>query len=148
MRWAVLLTVVFLSLAMNVKLAFAENIVQPMSESINVDVVADQSLFIGAAKAIFALLAVLALAYLLLNKGLGRWLRRTQQSQKIKLIERYNLDHKKSLYLVELGGHQYFLGATEGNISLISKTDVVNDANLPAVPPFSSRIIQNFKGGA
>ena len=67
------------------------------------------------------LAAVVALAYLVLGKGLGRLLK-AQQSGKgrlVSLIERLPLDQKHTLFLIEADGRRFVVGTAEGGTHLV-----------------------------
>ncbi|MBH1988929.1 MAG: flagellar biosynthetic protein FliO [Myxococcaceae bacterium] len=72
------------------------------------------------------LAAVLALAYLLLNKGLGKMLLKNQGSQELLLRERLYLEPKKSLYLVEVRGREFVLASGEGTLSIVCELSKVD----------------------
>ena len=73
----------------------------------------------GLVQMILTLGLVIALAYLVLNKGLGKWLMRTQASKIIKIRERIPLDNRRALYLVEVNQRTFVLGGGDGGISLV-----------------------------
>ena len=69
---------------------------------------------------IFTMLAaVVALAYLLLNKGLGYWVAKQQRSATMVLKERLMLEHRRSVYIVEIRGRSFVLAGTENGVSLV-----------------------------
>lgn len=72
--------------------------------------------------------AVVALAYLVLGKGLARLLK-SQQSGKgrlVSLVERLPLDQKHTLFLIEADGRRFIVGTGE------SGTQLVLDLSRPA----------------
>lgn len=69
---------------------------------------------------IFAMLAaVIALAYLVLNKGLGRILANKQLSANMSLKERLHLEPRRSLYIVQIKGRDFVLAGSENGVSLV-----------------------------
>jgi flagellar biogenesis protein FliO len=69
---------------------------------------------------------VIVLAYLILNKGLGRLMKMSgavTSGKHITLIERMALDQKHMLYLVELSGKRFLIGTSEQSTHLISALD-------------------------
>lgn len=91
-----------------------------LSAAATIDSVADMSAPGSIIRAFCGLLAVLALAYLLLHKGLGHFMQKTSQGRNIKLCETHRLDPRRTLYLVEVNEIQYLLGGTDSQITLIS----------------------------
>ena len=67
------------------------------------------------------LAAVVALAYLILNKVLGRWLAKQQVSATMRLKERLVLEPKRSVYIVEIQGKDFVLAGSENGVSLVCK---------------------------
>lgn len=65
------------------------------------------------------LAAVVALAYLVLNKGLARLLARNQFSASMALKERLHLEPRRSLYIVEIRGRDFVLAGSENGVSLV-----------------------------
>lgn len=73
-------------------------------------------------RTVLVLGAVLALAYLLLNKGLTRLMKLTgvQPGRHLALLERLPLGQKHSLFLVEADGRRFLVGTSEQGIALVS----------------------------
>ena len=67
-------------------------------------------------KSMIMLAVVVGLAYLTLHKGLGKLMVRTQMGKRMKVLERVSLDQRRSLYLVEIDGHEIVLGGGEGGV--------------------------------
>ncbi len=67
-------------------------------------------------KTMLMLAVVVGIAYLTLQKGLGKLLLRQNLNRRIKVVERVSLDPKRTLFLVELDGKQMLLGAGEGGV--------------------------------
>ena len=67
-------------------------------------------------KTMLMLAVVVGIAYLTLNKGLGKLVQRQNLGRRIKVVERVSLDPKRALFLVELDGKQMLLGAGEGGL--------------------------------
>jgi flagellar biogenesis protein FliO len=66
---------------------------------------------------------VVALVYLVLNKGLGRLMKLTGTSltgKHMTLIERMPLGQKHSLYLIEIAGKRYVIGTGDQGANLIT----------------------------
>lgn len=68
------------------------------------------------ARTLLMLLAVLALAYLSLHKGLGKWVQRSQAGQRLRVVERVGLDARKNLYIVAVDGREMLIGTGEGGM--------------------------------
>lgn len=67
-------------------------------------------------KSMLMLGVVLALIYLVLHKGLGRLVQRTQMGRRMRVVERIALDQRRALYLVEVDGHEVLLAAGDGAV--------------------------------
>ncbi|MES2504363.1 MAG: flagellar biosynthetic protein FliO [Myxococcota bacterium] len=65
------------------------------------------------------LAAVVALAYFLLNKVMGRWLAKHQRSATMVLKERLALEPRRSIYIVEIRGRDFVLAGSENGVSLV-----------------------------
>ena len=65
------------------------------------------------------LAAVVALAYLVLNKGLARFLAKSQSSGTMTLKERLHLEPRRSLYIVSIQGRDFVLAGRENWVSLV-----------------------------
>ena len=65
------------------------------------------------------LAAVVALAYLLLNKGLGYWLAKQQISATMSLKERLVLEQRRHIYIVGIRGRDFVLAGSENGVSLV-----------------------------
>ncbi len=65
------------------------------------------------------LAAVVALAYLVLNKGLARFLVKNQSSANMSLKERLYLEPRRSLYIVKIQGRDFVLAGSENGVSLV-----------------------------
>lgn len=68
-----------------------------------------------------ALAVVVLLAYLVLNKGLGSFLKRQRANGRIKIKERLALSQKQALVVVEIDGREMLLGTSDLGIQLISR---------------------------
>jgi type III secretion protein R len=79
----------------------------------------------GALQLMLALAAVIALAYLILNKGLGTFLKRRRSGELIQIKERVALDSKNALVIVETQGQSFLLATSDRGVSLISKLSVM-----------------------
>jgi flagellar biosynthetic protein FliO len=64
---------------------------------------------------------VLALVYLVLHKGLGKLVQKTQSGRRMKVVDRLGLDQRRALYLVEVDGEQMLLAATDGGVSRVDR---------------------------
>lgn len=65
------------------------------------------------------LAAVVALAYLILNKGLARMLAKHQTSATMSLKERLYLEPRRSIYIVEIRSRTFVLAGSENGVSLV-----------------------------
>ena len=70
---------------------------------------------------ILVLGAVIALAYLVLHKGVGFFIKKTQANKLIQIKERLALDQKHFLYLVNVENRRFLMGTGDGGVSLISE---------------------------
>lgn len=77
----------------------------------------------GALQMFLALGAVLLLAYLVLNKGLGSILKRQRSGNFIKIKERLPLDAKNAILLVEVNGKTLLLATSDRGVQLLSPPD-------------------------
>lgn len=68
------------------------------------------------AKTMAMLAVVLALVYLTLHKGLGKLVERQNVGKRVRVVERTALDAKRTIFLVEVDGHQMILAAGEGGV--------------------------------
>jgi flagellar protein FliO/FliZ len=82
-------------------------------------------------KTMLALGIVLALVYLVLHKGLGRLVQRTQIGKRMRVVERIQLEPRRSLYLVDVDGEEMLLSASEGGVQALERPT----AAAAAVPP-------------
>ena len=76
-------------------------------------------LFLSIVQMLAMLAAVVALAYLVLNKGLGRFLVRSQLSKNMTLKERLHLEQRRCLYQVEIHGRNFVLAGSENGVSVV-----------------------------
>ena len=65
------------------------------------------------------LVAVVALAYFLLNKVLGSWLAKQQITATMTLKERLVLEPRRSVYIVQIRGKDFVLAGSENGVSLV-----------------------------
>lgn len=84
------------------------------------ELLSEPSLIYTALRAFLGLAAVLILAYLILNNLLGKLLKKQKSGQYIQICEKVCLDNKKALYLVEIAGQRFLLGAADNSLALIS----------------------------
>jgi flagellar protein FliO/FliZ len=87
----------------------------------------------GAIRAVFALGAIVLLAYLLLGKGLPKILKIEQpvaQRRIMQVIDRLPIDQRRSIMIIRIQDEYFLIGAAENNIQLLSKLDAdgVGDA--------------------
>ena len=73
----------------------------------------------GAVQMIFALALVIALAYLILHKGLGFLLKKQSKGEVIRVKERISLDNKNALYLVEIHNQTMVLSSSERGVDIV-----------------------------
>ncbi len=76
-------------------------------------------------KSMLMLGVVVGVAYLTLHKGLGKLMTRTQMGKRMKVVERVSLDQRRSLYLVEIDGHEMVVGGGESGV--VHLKDIVSD---------------------
>lgn len=77
-------------------------------------------------KMLLGLAAVLILVYLLLGKGLAKYVARNTTGRAIKVVDRVGLDPRRALYLVEVDGVRTLVGTGENAITMVV---------LPSPPP-------------
>jgi flagellar biogenesis protein FliO len=58
-------------------------------------------------KTIFILCGVLLLIYLVLHKGIGKWIELQNSDKRIKILERVSLDGKQSICLIKVDSDEY-----------------------------------------
>lgn len=78
------------------------------------------STFSGALQMIFALGCVVALAYLVLHKGLGTIIKRQRSGERMRVVERVSLDAKHALFLVEIDDNLLVLSTSDRGVDVIS----------------------------
>lgn len=83
---------------------------------------------------LLALAAVIALAYLILHKGLGAFIHKKQSRHLIQIKERVALDARRSICLVEVDHRRFMLGIAEQHISLIAELthESTSSSNAPS----------------
>ena len=92
------------------------------------------------------LLVVLAVAYVLLGKGLPKLMQRTMQTQRMKIVERLPLDQKRTLFVVEVDQKTYLLGGADSQITLIDTLEGEEpDANFQATLELKKGAIKEVK---
>jgi len=96
-------------------------------------------------KMILMLGVVVGLAYLTLNKGLGKLVERQNLGKRVKVVERVALDAKRSLFLVDLDGKQMLLGAGEGGVVFIRDVDPASATAAKVPPPKAARFTDTLK---
>jgi len=89
-------------------------------------------------KGTVALAAVLLFIYLVLGKGLAKLNQKTGANRRIHILDRVGLDHRRTLYLVEIDGVRTVVGAGEGGMSIAvipdgpkAFKDLIKDAAAP-----------------
>jgi flagellar biogenesis protein FliO len=90
-------------------------------------------------KSMLMLGVVLALIYLILHKGLGRLVQRTQSGKRMKVVERIVLDQRRALYLIEVDGEEVLLAGSEGGVTRVDR----EPAPPPAPPRFSTEGVRS-----
>lgn len=93
-------------------------------------------------KAMAALGAVLALAWLTLGKGIPKLVEKAQAGKRVKVVERIALDARRSLFLVDIDGRLVVLGGGDiVKLADLSDTrpgrfaEVLSQTPLSAPPP-------------
>lgn len=89
---------------------------------------------------IIVLIAVIALAYLVLHKGVGFFVKKTQANKLIQIKERLALDQKHFLYLVNVENRRFLMGTGDGGVSLI--TELTSPEAILIEKTFSSSLNQ------
>jgi flagellar biogenesis protein FliO len=97
-------------------------------------------------KMILMLGVVVGLAYLTLNKGLGKLVERQNLGKRVKVVERVALDSKRSLFLVDLDGKQLLLGAGEGGVVFIRDVEPAAPAPSPKSAGFADTLKRAVAG--
>ena len=74
---------------------------------------------------------VIALAYLILNKGLKKLLLKTNKGNRIKILESIGLEPKRGLYIIEVDNTEYLLSSSESGIKILDKIklEIKSDIN-------------------
>jgi flagellar biogenesis protein FliO len=70
---------------------------------------------------VLVLVSVIALAYLVLHKGVGFFVKKNQANQLIQIKERLALDQKHFLYLVNVENRRFLMGTGDSGVCLISE---------------------------
>lgn len=83
------------------------------------------------ARTMLMLLAVLALIYLTLHKGLGKLTERSQIGKRMRVVERVGLDARRGLYIVEVDGRELLIGTGEQGPVRLSELGELG----PQLPP-------------
>ncbi len=86
-------------------------------------------------KSMLMLAAVLALIYLVLHKGLGRLVQRTQMGRRMRVVERIALDQRRALYLVEVDGQEVLLAGSEGGVVAVDLSGKERDRPATSAAP-------------
>ena len=89
---------------------------------------------------IVVLVAVIALAYLVLHKGVGFFVKKTQANKLIQVKERVAMDQKHFLYIVNVENRRFLMGTGDGGVSLIS--ELSSPSAISAEHTFSSSLNQ------
>jgi flagellar biogenesis protein FliO len=83
------------------------------------------------ARTMLMLLAVLALVYLTLHKGLGKLTERSQIGKRMRVVERVGLDARRGLYIVEVDGRELLIGTGEQGPVRISELGDLGQSQPP-----------------
>lgn len=97
-------------------------------------------------KSMLMLGVVLALIYLVLHKGLGRLVQRTQMGRRMRVVERIALDQRRALYLVEVDGQEVLLAASDGSVTQVEVRRPSREPEENATPSTRFRV-ESAKGG-
>lgn len=73
---------------------------------------------------IFALIAVLALIYLVFQTFLSKWIKKQQVNRIIQIQEQIALDSKHTIYLLRVDAQQLIIATSEQSISLIGQIPI------------------------
>ena len=69
----------------------------------------------------FIISSLLVIGFLLLILKYSKKIQQTQTNKDIKIIDRIALSSQSNIFLVEIKGDEYLIGATNQQISLIDK---------------------------
>lgn len=69
---------------------------------------------------VMALAAIILLAYLLLHKGLGALSGKLNKGRLLRVVDRVGLEHKKTLYIVEVADRYYLIGTTDHGVNCLA----------------------------
>lgn len=72
-------------------------------------------------KTMLMLALVVGLAYLTLQKGLGKLVAKAQQGQRVWVVERVSLGDRRSVVLVTVDGRELLLGVSEGGVRVLDE---------------------------
>jgi flagellar biosynthetic protein FliO len=104
----------------------------------------------GAAllKMVAALVLVCVLAYVALRLARRHLVARQTQRSTMRVVERCPLSARQSLWIVEVGGRYFLIGATEGAIAKLAELDEeqVNAIRADA-PPAPRSFWETLRGG-
>lgn len=64
---------------------------------------------------------VLALVYLVLHKGVGKLVSRTQTGRRMKVVDRIVLEQRRTLFIVDVDGEEMLLAATDGGVTRLDR---------------------------
>ena len=70
-----------------------------------------------------AVFGILGLAYLVLNKGVGKLMGRPTHQGNLKVLDKCMLDQRNSLYIIEVGGKQLLIASGQSGSNLISNLE-------------------------
>lgn len=105
-------------------------------------------MFLALLKMSGAVLGILGLAYLILNKGVGKLMGRPSHQGNVKVLDKCMLDQRNALYVIEVGSKQMLVASGQNGSNLIAKLDepVVTEAKASAsaepLPLFSNWLAQ------
>lgn len=93
------------------------------------------------ARTMLMLLAVLALVYLTLHKGLGKLTERSQIGKRMRVVERVGLDARRGLYIVEVDGRELLIGTGEqGPVRLSELGELAQSQPPPSTANFHAAL--------
>jgi flagellar biogenesis protein FliO len=95
---------------------------------------------------LLALVGVLVLAYVTLKVGLPRIFgMHTSGTGPIRVLARYPLEPKKTLYLVETGSQVFLLASSESGVTYLTPVEAVNAAEMFDVKPAAQPPHKEFR---
>jgi len=100
---------------------------------------------------------VLALVYLVLHKGVGKLVRKTQAGRRMQVVDRIVLEQRRTLFIVDVDGEEMLLAATDGSITRLDRMGTpaepeeaprfTTENHSPRQPPLTGVLRQDLDEG-